>query len=174
MPKLNEPRRFHNQRHESTLPYPSTPISSEISNFGRQARLRPQRSRENTRSDANNVRGASRCQSQPSPSTYPGREVSRVRHELQPGDKIRHDDELWEIHRIARVVGDLCEVLWADSVLSGKDLSHGILHEKELRDYAKRVRLQDDGLYKVAWHSTWEPVENFRDHLRDMSHDSKF
>ena len=104
----------------------------------------------------------------------PSSETSPVECELEPGHKTLHDDNLWTFDHIIRVKGDWCQVSWADNVLSGKELSHGVLHGKGLGEHAKRIKAQSDGFFRVIWNPTWEPVKNWADRLDDMSHDPRF
>jgi hypothetical protein len=133
-------------------------------------RLRPPPPTKNTKSGPTAVYGFF-C----SPTaTIPPSEASTIDCELGPGDKTLHDDVLWTFDHIKCIKGDRCQVSWADSILSGKQLSHGVLHGKGLREHAERIEAQRGGLFQVAWHPTWEPVKDWTDHLHDMSHDSRF
>jgi hypothetical protein len=104
----------------------------------------------------------------------PSSETSPVECELEPGHKTLHDDFLWTFDHIKRIKDDRCQISWTDSILSGKQLSHGVLHGKGLREHAECVEAQNNGLFRVTWHPTWEPVKDWIHHLHDMSHDSRF
>jgi hypothetical protein len=138
---------------------------------GKPSRRRPSTSSDNVQPDPNDYHGHSHP---PSPPILRLSEAYTEGRELDPGHKTLHDDNLWTFDRIIRVKGDWCQVSWADNVLSGKELSHGVLHGKGLGEHAKRTKAQSDGLFRVRWDPTWEPVKDWTDRLDDMSHDPRF
>ena len=151
MPKLK--RNLHDRNH-SSRPY-----------------RHPSTSSNNVKPDANDHYGPSHP---PSPPILRLSNAYVDKRELDPGHKTVHDDNFWTFHQIIRVKGERCQVSWMDNILSGKELSHGVLHGKGLREHAKHIKVLSDGLSQVTWYPTWEPVEDWIDRLGNMSHDPRF
>ena len=105
------------------MPKPKLTKLRDRRHSGKPSRRRQSTSSNNVKPDPNDYHGPSHP---PSPPIFRLSEAYTEGRELDPGHKTLHDDNLWTFDHIIRVKGDWCQVSWADNVLSGKELSHGV------------------------------------------------
>ncbi|KAM0715422.1 hypothetical protein Q7P37_008920 [Cladosporium fusiforme] len=80
----------------------------------------------------------------------------------------------FEFDSVIHIDGDQCQVRWADSTIREVDLCGRFLHGIPLLEYVSHLQTLGDGLYKVSWNLTWEPVNILQGYEDVVQRDLQF
>lgn len=80
----------------------------------------------------------------------------------------------FELENVVQIDNDRCKVRWADSIIRNSDLCKRYLHGRPLAEYMASSAPVGDGLSKVIWLPTWEPVDILRGYEDVVKRESMF